>query len=570
MKTNNIIILFVCSFLLNGCGVLFFKDEDLARKRYLQHQAQYEPYRLRNTVESYREFIQQHPRNLFIDTARAAIIRLEFDPYEEQNNIEGYMEFVLRYPDNPNVFKASTTIEQIEFKRYEQKDSISSYRAFLEKYPNGVFAVLAQNRLQELEFRALARELKKKYGFDLLLYRLAAKRIKKKLAAKSQGKTADFTLFAAMKEQKGKRYFHTQLIYSALPGSAPPAKNPFIDAVGENVISPLLLHLNQRFTRLQDLDGFSFETAASSDGYYGNCESFIRYTFSTDVLKGHDLRTLSKAQILEQGLISTSTFKAAVKQPLAVQTAQPLLDPATIPKDADAIMTRVTRRDRGHDAIMSHTWERTRPNGQKNIMKTMIKQLNRCRNKNIVSKSLIRYIEPRMYIYEYAAAMLVINYAAQRTDYWVIGRRGDPGRRPDPQNYRPPPESDFNFSDYLDVNLTNEKHILIGIDSDKSTTSAVIESSSLNKHLPYTKRISHIDCTNWAPTHIDYYDETGNLWKKLTLEWQRKQGIWSLAHAHMENIQTGVTTDIHLKDIRIDVGLTNKDVTRNALRRMAK
>jgi hypothetical protein len=115
----------VCFILvLHGCGALSQKDKAL--KEFQHDEAQYQPYKVTNTIEGYREFISLYPKNLFVDEAKLQIENLEFAPYEEEDSVEGYMEFTIRYPNNRHTLKANVKIEQAEVKRYEKMDTMKS------------------------------------------------------------------------------------------------------------------------------------------------------------------------------------------------------------------------------------------------------------------------------------------------------------------------------------------------------------------------------------------------------------------------------------------------------------
>src|SRR5210317_1075338 len=105
-----------------SCGVVMHKDRDL--REYNINKEQYQPYKLKNTINGYREFIALYPENTFVSDAKLQIENLEFAPYEEEDSVEGYMEFKMRYPTNRHAFKASVKIEQAEVKRYEKMDTI--------------------------------------------------------------------------------------------------------------------------------------------------------------------------------------------------------------------------------------------------------------------------------------------------------------------------------------------------------------------------------------------------------------------------------------------------------------
>ena len=101
--------------LLQSCGGNAFK-EAASHKQHIQEE-QYQPYKIQNTAEGYREFISLYPDNMFVEEAQTRIANLEFAPYEKANTIEGYMEFKVRYPDNPHCSECDTHIERLECKR---------------------------------------------------------------------------------------------------------------------------------------------------------------------------------------------------------------------------------------------------------------------------------------------------------------------------------------------------------------------------------------------------------------------------------------------------------------------
>ena len=137
MRTKYTCLLLIGVFLfLQGCGIfIIFSEDKRALKEYQLHEEQYQPYKLQNTIEGYKEFIEKYPKNLFINEAKSRIESLEFSPYEQADTIEGFMEFKMRYPENRHVFTANVKIEQVELKRYEKEDTIEGYKEFLSKYP---------------------------------------------------------------------------------------------------------------------------------------------------------------------------------------------------------------------------------------------------------------------------------------------------------------------------------------------------------------------------------------------------------------------------------------------------
>ncbi len=236
--------LLVMIFCMQGCGVLFQRDKAL--REYQLQEEQYKPYKLKNSIEGYREFIARYPKNTFVSEAKQQIENLEFAPYEQADSVEGYMEFKLLFPDNRHRSKAALKIEQSELKRYEKIDTIAGYKEYLAKYPESNFAILAKERLQELEFREFDKTLNEQYGFDLLAYRLQLRRSKKTLETKDGFDMGAFTCFSSFTSHQGKRYFHTQLIYPTdiayLTGSSDTLRSNFFD----RLFSQSLIYLNKQ------------------------------------------------------------------------------------------------------------------------------------------------------------------------------------------------------------------------------------------------------------------------------------------------------------------------------------
>ena len=51
----------------------------------------------------------------------------------------------------------------------------------------------------------------------------------------------------------------------------------------------------------------------------------------------------------------------------------------------------------------------------------------------------------------------------------------------------------------------------------------------------------------------------------MHIEWQNKFGFWFWKKAVIENVQIGYKTFVEIEDVRINVGLHDKDFTKYAL-----
>jgi len=585
MHTKYTCLLLIGAFLcLQGCGIfIIFSEDKRALREYQLHEEEYQPYKLQDTIEGYKEFIEKYPKNLFINEAKSRIESLEFSPYEQTDSIEGYMEFKIRYPKNRHVFKANVKIEQVELKRYEKTDTIEGYREFLSKYPESTFAVLAKERLQELEMRRMDGTLIRQYGFDLLLYRLHLKRVKKKLGNVGGVNLGEFTCFASIASYEGKKYLHTHLIYSSdlsyLDASSSEVSERFFDPI----ISKALVYLNKHFNPRGEIDGFSFDVSSSPHSFYGDSTPILEYYFPLNQVNLFAQHKLDNKELLARAAIVipkkplakpelaiakkiTGTGKEPATKEVAGMGRQVLpeetslkkeVTPPPLLKDAFRIMTMVSERDRGKDFIISRSWKMGR-----HSMQTLEKRKYLGGKDALVNKSVIKYLHPPSH---YGSSFLIWNYKDRERALWHRPFHGDVKRITSIDRYTPPAESDFYLKDYLEIKVREEKHTLLKNEVYEDTMCYVVESTPIKKNIHYGKKITWIDQRYFIPLKIDYLDKSDALWKALTIEWQNKFGFWFWKKATIENLQTGSKTFISVDDVRVNLGLHDRDFTKFGL-----
>ena len=549
-------LIVMSSFLfLQGCGVLFLRDDE--DKDYKIQKEQYEPYRLQNTIEGYREFIARFPKNLFVQNAQEQIENLEFAPYEAANSIEGFIEFRIKFPKNRNISRTAIKIEQIETKYYDTVDTIEGYREFLSKYPASTFALLAKERLQELEFRELDGVLQDKYGFDLLKYRLNLRRWQKDVAAEGDGvNIGDFTCFASIVTHEGKQYFHTNLIYTMdLPRADVHAKE-LSEGIFDRIVSKALIYLDKQFKTKDKIDGFSFDVSSSAHRFYGDRKILLEYYFPKDLVDLFAMGKLDKKELLAQSII--------IYPEQSVRKAKQAVKDATAPLQMDGlgIMTMVSERDQGRDYIISSSWDMLNGGGNRHTMKCIEKRKNLRGENGFIDKTITRYIEPSDY---QGKIILTWNYKDQGKIFWYSEQPGDAKEVINPERHRPVAETDFCPTDYVEIKPGEERHALLRNEDCKGQECYVVESIPLNQEIKYGKRISWIDQRRWLPLKIEYYDKGGALWKTLNIEWQNKFGFWFWKKAVVENVQTGYKTLITIGDVGVNVGLQEKDFSKEGL-----
>jgi hypothetical protein len=292
---------------MQSCGNPFHLAE--STRPYAIQEEHYLPYRQKHTVEGYKEFIAKYPGNIFISEAEMWIDSLQFAPYEKLDTVEGYKEFIEKYPNNRRVYRAEAYLGRIEKKRYEKMDTIEGYREFLEKYPENNFAGLAKKRLQELEFREFDLVLQKKYGFDLLRYRLSLRRLKKKIfqkdAKRGEINISDFNCFASFITYQGEKYFHTHLIYPLKPYYSEATLRVAIERFFDPLISQALIYLNNNFLNKTAIDGFSFDVSTSVNYFYGDRTIHFEYYFPKSRVELFTANKINKHELFAFSTIAT-------------------------------------------------------------------------------------------------------------------------------------------------------------------------------------------------------------------------------------------------------------------------
>jgi outer membrane lipoprotein-sorting protein len=180
-------------------------------------------------------------------------------------------------------------------------------------------------------------------------------------------------------------------------------------------------------------------------------------------------------------------------------------------------------------------------------------------------KSVIRYIDPPG---DNGNAILTWNYEDKEKAFWFIRFRGTrrvAKRTTNTEFLRPSAEGDFSLTDYYDINVGEETHKLLRKEGLEGTACFVIKSTPIKQKLKYGKRISWIDPQSWIPLKIEYYDKKGKLWKILHVEWQNKFGLWFWKNAKIKNVQRGYKTTIIIEEVRVNLGLPDRDFTKVSL-----
>ncbi len=237
------------------------------------------------------------------------------------------------------------------------------------------------------------------------------------------------------------------------------------------------------------------------------------------------------------------------------------------PIDGLQVMNMVSGRDRGQDYIISGAWVFTEKGRVRHRMKYREKRKYYGGKDGLLYKSLVRYTSPPNIN---RRTFLTWNFKDGERAFWYyrINQMVEAKRTTNLDLLKAPAESDFNMVDYIDVNVEEENHRFVNRIKEEDKTFYVVESIPVNKRLRYGKRISRIDAESLIPIRVDYFDKKGKPWKILRITWQTVEGIWFWKKAEVENLQRRYTTFISFEDVKVNVGLHDREFTKSALERI--
>ena len=129
--------------------------------------------------------------------------------------------------------------------------------------------------------------------------------------------------------------------------------------------------------------------------------------------------------------------------------------------------------------------------------------------------------------------------------------------------------SEFAFEDLSSFEVEKYHFDFQREESVNGLPGAVIVMDPVDKYSGYTKIIAWVDTEHYRPHKLEFYDRRDTLLKTLTISdyKQYKDKYWRASTQIMVNHKTGKSTDILLKNLEFDVGLTDADFNENRLNR---
>ena len=127
--------------------------------------------------------------------------------------------------------------------------------------------------------------------------------------------------------------------------------------------------------------------------------------------------------------------------------------------------------------------------------------------------------------------------------------------------------SDFTYDDLGERNLNEDTHKLLKTEKIDDEDCYVIESTPINEDDMYSKIISWVSQDKWIELKKEFYDKNGNHLKTLTvLEYKEIDGIYTVTHSEMNNVQKEHKTILKLNDVEYNTDISEDRFTERQMK----
>ncbi|SES96562.1 HEAT repeat domain-containing protein [Stigmatella erecta] len=109
-----------------------------------------------DTVEAYRAFLREHPKDTLAEAVQVRIEELEFAEARKLHTVVAYKRFLEAYPEAAQARAAGALLEGLRFNAAKEADTVAGWRQFLADHPEGAQREEAKRLLGEAERAELA------------------------------------------------------------------------------------------------------------------------------------------------------------------------------------------------------------------------------------------------------------------------------------------------------------------------------------------------------------------------------------------------------------------------------
>lgn len=113
-----------------------------------------------------------------------------------------------------------------------------------------------------------------------------------------------------------------------------------------------------------------------------------------------------------------------------------------------------------------------------------------------------------------------------------------------------------------------DRHRLLRTETVAGKRYYVIESvpKKATKRYPYGKTVSWIDTHDFLASRVDYYDPSGDVLKRVRIEWRKIGKAWVWKKVDATNLKTHDETVLKLSNMRVNVGLGDRVFSKRTMR----
>lgn len=229
------------------------------------------------------------------------------------------------------------------------------------------------------------------------------------------------------------------------------------------------------------------------------------------------------------------------------------------------IATEADRRDNGfHDFKATMTMLLRNRKGEESLrdMRSMTLEVE-----GDGDKSLIIFDRPRDVK---GTALLSFTHKTRADDQWLYLPALKRVKRISSKNKSGPfMGSEFAYEDISSQEIEKYSYRYVRDEELDGQSMFVVERDPVDENSGYTRQLVWIDKQAYRPFKVDYYDRKNQLLKTLRYSGYKQylNKYWRADEMFMTNHQTGKSTRLTWLDYQFQVGLDDKDFTKNALKR---
>ncbi len=128
--------------------------------------------------------------------------------------------------------------------------------------------------------------------------------------------------------------------------------------------------------------------------------------------------------------------------------------------------------------------------------------------------------------------------------------------------------SDFTYDDLGDRHPSDDTHKILREEELNGEDCYVVESTPKDEEYMYSKTISWIIKDKWIGLKKEFYDQDEEHLKTLIVKkFSKISGYWIISESEMKNVQKIHTTNMSLKNIKIDTGIADNKLTERMMKR---